>query len=291
MQVLELLQKHNHKFKVSGQDYLICCLNPDHEDKNPSMRIDKISGIFNCLSCGFKGNLYKYYGVFTSGIPIRVAMLKDKLTRLKRSSYGLEFPPGALPHTKEFRNISASTLKRVGAFVTNQVPELADRLCFPIKDITGKIQVFVCRHILSNGNPKYINYPSSISMPLYPAILPSSAKSMILVEGIVDLLKLQDNGLDNVVCLFGTKQLSEDNVKEKLLPYRTQGITKAYIMLDGDTAGETAAKAMKPIIAKEGFFVEIIRLADGDDPGQLSTEDIDSIKQYIKEKDEEISHN
>lgn len=65
MQVLELLQKHGHKVKPSGQDYLICCLNPEHEDNNPSMRIDKISGIFNCLSCGFKGNLYKYYGVFT----------------------------------------------------------------------------------------------------------------------------------------------------------------------------------------------------------------------------------
>lgn len=291
MQVLELLQKHGHKVRVSGQDYLISCLNPEHEDNNPSMRIDKVSGIFNCLSCGFKGNLYKYYGVFTSYIPIRIAMLKEKISDLKKAAYGLEFPSGALPYSRVFRGLSVAILKKAEAFVTNQVPELADRICFPIRDITGKIQVFVCRHSLSNGNPRYLNYPSNIKMPLHPATISASAKSMILVEGILDLLMLQNHGLDNAVCVFGTKQLTEDNIKEKLLPYRIQGVSSIYILFDGDRAGEAAARELKPLISKEGFFVEIIQLADGDDPGSLSTEDILSIKQYIEDKDEESSHN
>ena len=34
-----------------GKDYVVSCLNPEHDDKNPSMRIDQITGIFNCFSC------------------------------------------------------------------------------------------------------------------------------------------------------------------------------------------------------------------------------------------------
>ena len=62
--VYELLKKQGHNLQPSGQDYLISCLNPEHEDQHPSMRVDQATGIFNCLSCGFKGNLFKYYGVF-----------------------------------------------------------------------------------------------------------------------------------------------------------------------------------------------------------------------------------
>ena len=45
MRVEELLQEKNLNFKVSGRDLLVKCLNPEHEDSNPSMRIDNITGI------------------------------------------------------------------------------------------------------------------------------------------------------------------------------------------------------------------------------------------------------
>ena len=44
MDVIELLNKQKLSYTVSGQDYTIQCLSPDHEDNNPSLRIDKISG-------------------------------------------------------------------------------------------------------------------------------------------------------------------------------------------------------------------------------------------------------
>ena len=54
MTVEELLQEKRLDFKVSGRDYLVKCLNPEHEDTNPSMRIDNITGIFHCFSCGIQ---------------------------------------------------------------------------------------------------------------------------------------------------------------------------------------------------------------------------------------------
>lgn len=277
--VESLLNTKGIAFTVSGRDYLIHCLNPDHIDNNPSLRVDRISGTFHCFSCGFKGTIFKHFGVFTNYTPIRIAKLKDKLQLLKNNAE-LPLPQGAIPYTKSFRGISAKTLKLFEAFYTNQEERLIDRIIFPIKDITGKTQVYVGRHLLSNGNPRYLNYPSKVQMPLYPASIKPNYTSLLLVEGIFDFLNLYDKGLENCVCTFGTNTL-QNNTKQKLLTYKTQGVINIYILYDGDDAGEKAAKQLKPLIEECEFFVEILQLPTGTDPGELSQEDVDSLKEYI----------
>jgi DNA primase len=278
--VLELINKNGLAFSVSGRDYLIKCLNPDHEDSNPSFRVDKVTGVAHCFSCGFKTNLFKYYGVFTNPVPIKIAALKEKLNELKTSGTGLELPNGHTPYLKQFRGISPQTLKYFGAFYTNTVEKLVDRIVFPVKDITGKTVVFVARHTLSNGNPRYVNYPSGVKMPVFPASLPSGYQSMVIVEGVFDMLNLYDKGLENVICAFGTNTLQNDT-KQKLLPFKAQGITHIYLLFDGDEAGDKAAKALKPLIEAENFIVEIIKLPDDRDPGELDMIEVRSIAEYI----------
>ena len=179
--VLDIINKNNLAFTVSGRDYLIKCLNPEHEDSNPSFRVDKVTGVAHCFSCGFKTNIFKYYGVFTNPVPMKILALKEKLQELKNFGLDLELPAGYTPYTKQFRGISPKTLKHFGAFYTNQVEKLADRIIFPIKDITGKTVVYVGRHTLSNGNPRYINYPSGVQIPVFPSHLPSGYSSLVLV--------------------------------------------------------------------------------------------------------------
>jgi DNA primase len=278
--VLELIQKNGLQFSVSGRDYLIKCLSPDHEDSNPSFRVDKVSGVAHCFACGFKTNIFKYYGVFTNPIPIKIAKLKEKLAELLVGNLGLEIPLGHTPYTKQFRGVSPQTLKHFGAFYTNQVEKLIDRIIFPIKDITGKTVVYVGRHTLSNGNPRYINYPSGVKMPVLPSHLPSGYQSMVIVEGIFDMLNLYDKGLENVICAFGTNTLQNDT-GSKLLPFKAQGITHVYLMFDGDEAGANAMRTLKPLIEQEGFIVENIILPDGTDPGELDQTEVTSIAEYI----------
>lgn len=278
--VLDIINKNNLVFTVSGRDYLIKCLNPEHEDSNPSFRVDKVTGVAHCFSCGFKTNIFKYYGVFTNPVPMKIMALKEKLQELKSFGLDLELPTGYTPWTKQFRRISPKTLKHFGAFYTNQVEKLQDRIIFPIKDITGRTVVYVGRHTLSNGNPRYINYPSGVQIPVFPSYLPSGYTSMVLVEGIFDMLNLYDKGLENVVCCFGTNTL-QNNTKSKLLPFKAQGITHVYLMFDGDEAGQKAARLLKPLIEDCGFIVEIIDLPDGTDPGELDQLDVNSTAEYI----------
>lgn len=279
--VLELIQKNGLEYKSSGRDYLIKCLNPEHPDADPSFRVDRISGVAHCFSCGFKTNIFKFYGVFTNPVPIKIAKLKEKLGELKTMNMGQELPAGATPYTKSFRGVSAATLKHFEAFYTMQVEKLMDRIIFPVKDITGKTQVYVARHMLSNGNPRYVNYPRGVTMPLFPPMVPQGYRSLVIVEGIFDMLNLYDKGLENVSCAFGTNTLQSDT-KLKLMPFKAQGITHIYLMFDGDEAGEKAAKTMKPLLEDCEFIVEIITLADGTDPGEMGQEDVSSIIEYIK---------
>jgi len=278
--VLELIQKNGLAYTSSGRDYLIGCLNPEHPDSNPSFRVDRVSGVAHCFACGFKTNIFKFYGVFTNPVPMKIAQLKEKLALIKSYSHSLEVPSGATPYTKSFRGISAKTLHHFGAFYTHQVEKLVDRIIFPITEVTGKTVVYVGRHTLSNGNPRYVNYPAGVTMPLFPSNLYEQSKSLVIVEGIFDMLNLFDKGLTNVTCAFGTNTL-QNNTAQKLLPYKAQGVTHIYLMFDGDEAGEKAMFTLKPLIEDCGFVVENITLPDGVDPGELSQEDVDSTRAYI----------
>ena len=196
--------------------------------------------------------------------------------------FGLDFPKGATPWVKPFRGISVKTLKHFEAFYTNTDEALEDRIVFPIRDILGRIQVFCARHVLSDGNPRYLNYPRHTQLPLFPAkVEDTTVQSIILVEGIFDMINLYDKGLTNVVCTFGTNPLMKDT-KDKLIPYKIQGISKVFILYDPDQAGKKAAKELKPLIEAAEFEVEIIDLPDGIDPGDLDQENVTAIKAYVQ---------
>jgi len=279
--VLDLLNKHNIPYTEGAKDYVVKCLNPDHDDNSPSLRIDKVTGKMHCFSCGYKVNIFSHFGVVGNFVSIKVAGLKEKLKNLQTSFTGVEFPEEVIPFNRVFRGISVKTLKEFGAFYTNGKDTLNDRIFFPVKDMTGKNLLFVGRHILSQGNPRYLNYPSGVTMPIFPEVFKEKHTSAFLVEGIFDMLNLYDKGLKNVCCTFGTNTLQK-NTAYKLLPLKVQGVTKLYIMFDGDTAGREAAEKLKPLLEAENFEVEIVEMEDGKDPGDLTQEDVDSILDYIK---------
>lgn len=278
--VLDLINKQKLSFNASGRDYLVKCLNPEHEDSSPSMRIDKVTGKFHCFACAFKGDLFKHYGVVGNFTSIKTAKLKEKLKALNINFNGVEFPGEMIPMTRTFRGISSRTLKEFGAFYTTSDEKLQDRLFFPIKDIRGKPVVFVGRLMLSQGTPRYLNVPGGITMPLYPESFPDKYTSVVLVEGLFDMLNLYDKGLKNVSCTFGTNTL-QNNLDMKMLPLKVQGIQKVYLMFDGDEAGREAMKKLQPLLEEAGYEVEIIPVEDDNDPGNYSQEEVDSVREWI----------
>jgi DNA primase len=278
MVVEELLNSKGVHFKASGKDLLITCLNPEHEDANPSTRVSKETGVFHCFSCGFKGNIFKHFGINSMPSSMKVLALRKKLRELT-TEVEIEWPYEVLPFTQPFRSISTATLKKFGAFYTRE-SEYENRIIFPVKDLLGRTTNFVARHLLSSANPKYLAYPHKKALPIFPEVLEQRSESVVLVEGIFDMLNLYDKGIKNVVCSFGTSTLNKE-AASKLMPLKSQGVKKVFIMYDGDEPGKKAAQALKPLLEDIDFEVEILELEEDTDPGELTAETVKEIKEYI----------
>ena len=235
MTVEELLQERKIQYKLSPADAIISCLNPEHDDSNPSMRIDRITGIFNCFSCGYKGNIFSYYDAPSNPLDIRREKMRRKIEEKRSSSVGLKMPNNFMPYVGNWREITPETYKRFDAFIHPDKP-FTGRISFPIKDLTGKIVAFNCRAQSPTDIPKYIIHPPKAVLPLFPAQVRPIKGRVILVEGIFDALNLHDKGLENAVCCFGTRNI--DIEKLKLL--KMKGVVGIDLLFDPDDAGQEA---------------------------------------------------
>ena len=237
----ELLRNKSIDYRISGQDAVISCLNPEHDDSNPSMRVDKVTGIFNCFSCGYKGNLFTYFGAPASPLEVRMHRIKEKVNKVKSETVGIQLPKDRVPWKGGgIRNISEETLAIWGAFTWN-VPQFENRIIFPIRDVRGKTVALIGRSLDDFNMNKYFIYPNGAEMPFCPAKVKPIQNRVILVEGIFDALNLWDKGLKNTVCCFGTQQVNW--VKLSLL--KLQGVSGVDIMFDGDEAGVKAGEMAK----------------------------------------------
>lgn len=268
MQVEELLTKHNVDYRPQGKDLVALCFNPEHEDTTPgSFRIDKITGAFNCFSCGFKGNIFKHYEVKGNALLIAKEKLKRKIARKKVENVGYDMPSDTIPFISEWRGISTSTFRKFGAFKHSH-PDFIGRVVFPVRNISGKIVAFIGRHETGNFNPRYKIVPGGQPLPLFPIVKPIQGR-VILVEGIFDMLNLHDKGLTNAVCCFGVNQVN----REKLTLLKVQGITGLDIFFDNDKPGEEGAAKLKELAEQLDFVVNIIS-AKVSDPGELTASQV-----------------
>ena len=272
MTVQELLEKQSIRFKHSGRDFLIACLNPDHPDSNPSMRVDKTTGIYHCFACGFKGNLFSRYNINISRLQKVRDRLKTKIEDKKVETVGIQIPEKAEFFTGDYRNISSATYEHFKAF-SYEEEGLENRLIFPIYDITNKISCFVGRTVNDFEKPKYKVYPPRSKPPFFPMSAKPYQGSIILVEGIFDMLNLWDKGIKHVMCVFGTQAYTED----KLRLLQMLGINSIEVFFDGDEAGQAAAQKLIELCDSMGFVTSNI-VFDGLDPGSLSQEQIERLK-------------
>jgi DNA primase len=276
MKVIDLIQERKLDFKVSGRDYLVKCLNPDHDDKNPSMRIDNITGIFNCFSCGFKGNIFKLFGAPSNYLDIKRQKLTDAIEEKRSSSVGLNYPKGYTPYVGNWRNIKPATYKHFDAFLHHET-QFVGRVVFPIRDITGKVVAFNGRHMTLSEKLKYMIYPPQATLPLYPASVKPIKGRVILVEGIYDMVNLFDKGLTNVVCCFGTNNVDTD----KLSILKMQDIMGVDIVFDGDEAGQKAADNIRVLAERIGLLTRNVNLGQNIDPGSLVEQQVKNLGERL----------
>ena len=258
----EVLKAENIEY-IDKQKYVLArSISPDHEDNNPSFSIHKATGFGKCFSCGYTVNVFKLYNI-SSAIGDRVASLKEKMYLLQRDP-AQDFPNTVDPVCRPYRHVSTATLKKFEAF-TSSTAGWDSRVWFPLRNEFGAVISFSGRSIGSDVQPKIIFLPRGVQPPLLPAKPKSVNGKIILVEGIFDMLSLQDVGLTNVCVLHG---LSGKNDK-RIEALRLYGVTTIITAFDSDKAGRDAAKKFAYNNDKD-YVVRNYELPDGEDWNSLS---------------------
>lgn len=246
MNVEDLLKSKNISYIPKGKDFVVSCLNPEHPDRNPSMRIDQITGIFNCFSCEYKGSIFKHFGERADKMEMKRQLLKKKISEKRLENISLSMPEGYMPYVGNWRNIRPETYASFEAFI-HSGKDFVGRICFPIRDRALNIIAFQSR-TTTNQTPKYLFSPPGTKLPLFPVVEPIQS-SIIFVEGIFDVLNLHDKGLTNAVCCFGVKNVT----LEKLQVLAVQGIERIDIFLDNDEAGQRGAETIRTLCEEAGI--------------------------------------
>lgn len=168
-----------------------------------------------------------------------------------------------------------------------------DRVIFPIFTTSGKTVAFAGRILKKKYDKegkeipmgKYVNSPGSTiyskTNELYGMCQAKQSISKnnlcYLVEGQMDVLSMHQAGIENVVASGGTA-LTQAQVR--LIKRFTTNVTVLY---DGDAAGIHAAIRGIDMFLKEGFFVKVVLLPDGEDPDSYArTHDASEFMEYIR---------
>lgn len=147
----------------------------------------------------------------------------------------------------------------------NYYDKYRNRLIFPIIDTYGRVIGFGGRSI-DMAMPKYLNSPESDVFKkrfnLYGLnnFKKQNRRDLILVEGYMDVIALNNNGIEIAVASLGTAFTIE---QAKLAKRYADSI---YICYDSDTAGIKATKRAIEIFREAEIGVNIIELEDGLDP-------------------------
>lgn len=143
-----------------------------------------------------------------------------------------------------------------------------DRIMFPLYDPYGRIVGFSGRVYKDSKGGKYVNTKETVLFKKGNCLYHyheakdycRSLKSVILVEGFMDVIRLSTIGIRNTVALMGTALTKEQTT---LLTRLSNNIT---ICLDGDDPGKNAARKIGETLFNMGVEVKIITIPNDDDP-------------------------
>lgn len=145
--------------------------------------------------------------------------------------------------------------------------QFRDRVMFPIIDLRGNVIAFGGRVIDGEG-PKYLNssdtpvFKKSRNLFSMNFAKKSEEKRLILAEGYMDVIAVNQAGFENVVATLGTALTQE---QARLMSQYAEEIIIAY---DSDGAGQNATHKAINLLSEVGVRTKIIRMEGAKDPDE-----------------------
>lgn len=228
-------------------------------------KFDKLYSAYNLSLKYFQNNLNS-----TAGKLAKSYLLNRKIDEsiIKEFEIGLSLETRddltKLLTSKEYDLV---TLNRIGLSTDNH-DIYNDRIMFPLYDVSGKVVGFSGRIYKDNGQNKYLNTKETDIFKkgemLYHYHIAREEcrikKSVIVMEGFMDVIRASTIGIKNTVALMGTALTKEQiNLIKRLS-------NNIILCLDGDDPGQHATLNIGNMLLENGIEVKVIVLPNPDDP-------------------------
>lgn len=142
-----------------------------------------------------------------------------------------------------------------------------ERVMFPIIDLRGNVIAFGGRLIEGEG-PKYLNsgdtpvFKKSRNLFSLNFAKNANVKHLILAEGYMDVIAINQAGFEQVVATLGTALTAE---QARIM---AQYATEVVLCYDSDSAGQNATHRAINLLSEAGLHTRILKVQDAKDPDE-----------------------
>ena len=150
------------------------------------------------------------------------------------------------------------------------------RVITPIFDLRGNVIAFGGR-VLDDSKPKYVNSPETLVYHKSDTVFAlqlakrSAARRYVLCEGYMDVITMQQAGIDTAVCACGTA-LTPDQLRRI-----SQYAEEVILCYDSDEAGQNATLRSLELFRSSPVKVGVLQIPGAKDPDEY-------IKKYGPER-------
>lgn len=190
--------------------------------------------------------------------------------------YGLGYAPaswdGLYKHLSRSgysnEEMIAAGVRTVSRNNNNVYDTFRERVIFPIIDLRGNVIAFGGR-TLGDGIPKYLNTGDTSvfkkSRNLFSLNFAKNypVKKLILAEGYMDVISINQAGFENVVATLGTALTPE---QARLMKSYADEVIISY---DSDSAGQKATQRAINLLSEAGINTRIIKMNGAKDPDEF----------------------
>ena len=260
-------------------------------ERDDSFRASLSKNVFHCFSCQAQGNvldfvaamekcsireaacrLQRWFGVGASAEQVQPIPPGRRKLELVREKEGCN-PPLRFALTGvdpghgylQQRGIDRATAAEFGVGFYGGPGLMSGRIVIPIRNAQGQIVAYAGRAV-DGTLPKYklpAGFRKGSELFNLHRASATGSKTVIVVEGYFDCLRVHQAGIPYVVALMGTALSASQG---RVLTGRFE---RVVVMLDGDAAGRAGIRAISTQLSGK-CKVAVANVPDGEQPDQLA---------------------
>jgi DNA primase len=272
-------------------DRLQGCCPIHHGHRHDSFHAHLTKNVFQCFACQAHGNmldfvaamekcsireaallLQQWFDIAAAPVSVYATVADRRNFELVRKEECINAPlrfaltgvEGNHPYLAQ-RGIDPATAHEFGVGLYRGRGLMSGRIVIPIRNAHGQLIAYAGRAL--DGRPPKYKLPAGFRKGLELFNLQRAAaadrKTVIVVEGYFDCIRVHQAGFPCVVALMGSALSAAQ--ESALLRH----FARIVLMMDGDVAGQAASQAIAARLSSR-CSVQDFRVPDGSQPDQLS---------------------